>query len=243
MKSDRNTEWMVQFETQMLVSAFLAKALYQEPDMSWLQAIAEGNLFDSMPPFADNREVESALGLLKAATSTLLTKDGADTVDAMRGDYMRLFVGPGRLLAAPWGSVYNNKDRAVFQTETVSVKNWYKRFSLALSSDYNEPADHVGLEFSFLSHLSELTLIASKRSDGEEVKRLIAAQRGFLTQHMLKWIPNWADEVEVHAQTKWYSGLAALSRAMLTEAKSFLAISVAESRGTGAFRKATESTG
>ncbi|MDR7155724.1 TorA maturation chaperone TorD [Sphingobium xenophagum] len=237
MKAAKNTEWIVQFETQMLVSAFLAKALYQEPDVAWLHAIAEEKLFDALPPYAENRDVEDALALLRSGSASLLGEHRDGAVEAICRDYMHLFVGPGRLLAAPWGSVYSNKDRAVFQTETVGVKNWYKRFSLGLATEYNEPADHVGLEFSFLSHLSKLTIAASKQFDGEEVKRLIAAQRGFLTQHMLRWIPSWADAVEAHAQTEWFLGLASLSRAVLTEAKSFLAIALVEHRDTGPFRR------
>src|SRR3546814_2537600 len=104
---------------------------------------------------------------------------------AFRDDHTMLFVGPRVLLAPPGESVYTNKDGAVFQRETVSVKNWFLRFDLVLESSFNEPADHIGLEFGFLAHLAELAIAASEIEDGGEVKRLVDAQRGFILQHML----------------------------------------------------------
>src|SRR3546814_4250647 len=126
-------------------------------------------------------------------------------------------------LAPPWESVYTNKDGAVFQRETVSVKNWFLRFDLVLESSFNEPADHIGLEFGFLAHLAELAIAASEIEDGGEVKRLVDAQRGFISQHMLVWVPRWADDVVRHARTDLYRGVGWLARGVILEAASFFA--------------------
>src|SRR3546814_5714200 len=104
-------------------------------------------------------------------------------------------------LAPPWESVYTNKDGAVFQRGTVSVKNWFLRFDLVLESSFNEPADHIGLEFGFLAHLAELAIAASGIADGGEVKRLVAPQRGFISQHIRVWVRRWADRVVRHVRT------------------------------------------
>ena len=144
-------------------------------------------------------------------------------------------MGPNRLLAAPWESVYTNKERAVFQMETVSVKNWYLRFDLALASEYNEPADHIGLEFAFLADLAARTIEASEIRDGAEVQRLIAAQRGFLAQHVLPWVPRWANDVLMHARTDLYRGLAWLARGTAIEASSFFSVEQQKTRQAGAF--------
>src|SRR3546814_17041654 len=73
-------------------------------------------------------------------------------------------------LAPPWESVYTNKDGAVFKRETVSVKNWFLRFDLVLESSFNEPADHIGLEFGFLAHLAEFAIAASAIEARSEVR-------------------------------------------------------------------------
>ena len=122
-------EWVVQFEGQMLVCAFLAKALYGAPDREWLEMLVSNRAFESVPFGQTQPEMMAALNHLQK-----WARQGIDNAGfaLMCSDYAKLFVGPQRLLAPPWESVYANKDRAVFQMETASVKNWYLRFDLAL---------------------------------------------------------------------------------------------------------------
>ncbi len=217
----KNMDWVVQFEGQMVVCGLLAKALYGMPDRDWLNGLLQDRIFDTIPLGRTLPELTTARELLSGWAD--IESNGIDdaTFINLRDDYTRLFVGPGELPAPPWESVYTNKDRAVFQRETVSVKNWYLRFDLVLASEYNEPADHIGLEFGFLAHLAELTIAASDIRDGAEVKRLIHAQRGFLSQHLLKWAPRWADDVANNARTDFYRGLGWLARGTVMEASSF----------------------
>lgn len=232
----KHRDWVIQFESQMLVCGVLAKALYGMPDRDWLDMLIAQGVLDSIPFAQGSVEIEAAVGCFR-----MWRVGAAEGLDdhqfaAIETDYTRLFVGPQRLLAAPWQSVYTNKDRAVFQMETVGVKNWYQRFDLALASEYNEPADHVGLEFSFLARLCELTIAAAEIRDGEQVKRLIDAQRGFIGQHVLRWVPRWADDVVNHAQTDLYRGLAWLARGAISEAASFFAIGEPQKRPSGPFQ-------
>lgn len=220
----------------MLVCGLLAKTLYGAPDAAWLYSLIRARLFDTIPFAGDLPETSEALAILRSWSEANQAGLRTSAIDGLNEDYMRLFVGPGRLLAAPWQSVYTNKDRAVFQMESASVKNWYLRFDLALASEYNEPADHVGLEFAFVAHLAELILAAAAIRDGEEVKRLIAAQRGFLGQHVSRWVPRWASDVAQHARTDLYRGLALLARSTIVETNSFFLISSDEPPRTGAFR-------
>jgi TorA maturation chaperone TorD len=235
-KRGRNMEWVAQFEGQMLVCGLLAKVLYNAPDRDWLDGLVQNRVFGSVPFGGALPEVQSALGCFQRWTDSV--RHGLDDAAfaSVRDDYTRLFVGPGRLLAAPWESVYTNKDRAVFQMETVSAKNWYLRFNLALASEYNEPADHIGLQFGFLAHLSELTIAASDIRDGAEVKRLVIAQRGFLLQHILPWVPRWADDVLANARTDLYRGVAWLARGAAIEAGSFFVPAGQQRKQIGPFR-------
>lgn len=232
-------DWVAQFEGQMLACGLLAKALYGAPDRAWLDSLLAQRMFAATPFGSDLPEIASALASLQHWADTVGDRLDDAAFAAASDDYTRLFVGPGRLHAAPWQSVYTNKDRAVFQMETVSVKNWYARFDLVLASEYNEPADHIGLEFAFLADLATRTIEASEIRDGEEVKRLIDAQRGFLTQHLLRWVPRWADDVVSHAKTDLYRGLGWLARGTVLEAGSFFAATAEQARQAGPFVKAT----
>ncbi len=233
----RNMDWVAQFEGQMLVCGMLAKMLYGAPDRDWLDTLVRDDLFAAAPLGGDLPEIATALTHLQRWTAEARNGSLHDLFAAAEQDYTRLFIGPGRLPAAPWESVYTNKDRAVFQMETVSVKNWYARFDLQLATAFNEPADHVGLEFAFMADLASRTIAASEIRDGETVKRLIDAQRGFLSQHMLRWVPRWADDVVRFASTDLYRGLAWLARGAVLEAASFFAATVEKREPGGAFRR------
>lgn len=233
----KNMDWVTQFEGQMLVCGLLAKALYGEPDREWLAELIADRVLENVPFGSDLVEIDSAVACFRTWHGAEGDGLGEASFGAIVEDYTQLFVGPGYLPAAPWESVYTNKDRAVFQMETANVKNWYKRFELALASSYNEPADHVGLEFGFLADLAERTIAASNIRDGGEVKRLVDAQRGFLSQHMLRWIPRWANDVIEQARTEYYRGLGWLARATVLEAGSFFAATEQPVRHTGPFRR------
>lgn len=237
LRDQRDMGWIAQFEGQMLVCGLLAKALYGPPDRTWIQELKQQKTFDGVPFGAETIEMQSAIECFERWTESIGSTIQDADFEEICGDHTRLFIGPQRLLAAPWESVYTNKDRAVFQTETQSVKNWYARFEMALTSEYNEPADHIGLEFSFLAELSALTLTASEIRDGTEVKRLIDAQRGFLNQHVLRWVHRWAADVVRHARTDFYRGLAWLARGTAIEAASFFSIEAARSKASGAFQR------
>ncbi len=55
------------------------------------------------------------------AESASLTSD----IEALRIDYSRLFIGPYRLLAPPYGSVYLENTRRVMGISTLDVRNKY----------------------------------------------------------------------------------------------------------------------
>lgn len=220
----KNMEWVAQFEGQMLVCGLLAKALYGAPDRAWLDMLAEKQVFHTIPFAGTAADFEKARQQLQAWSDSAQGGLDDDAFACLHDDYMRLFIGPGPLLAPPWESVYRNKDGAVFQRETISVKNWYLRFGLALATEYNEPADHIGLQFGFLAYLCERTIAASGMSDGGEVKRLIHAQQGFIGQHIAPWAAKWADDAWAGARTDFYRGVALLVRATVIEAGSFLSV-------------------
>lgn len=232
----RNMEWVAQFEAQLLVCGLLAKALYGAPDRDWIDSLIRLRVFHNNPYAGGVGQTRSALSHLAAwAERHAPGLDDAAFAD-LCSDHTRLFIGPNHLLAPPWESVYTNKDRAVFQRETVGVKNWYLRFGLVLDTEFNEPADHIGLEFAFLSQLAERTIEAAEIRDGAAVKQLIEAQRAFVKMHVLSWVSRWADDVGTHARTGFYQGLALLAHGVALEAGSFLGVEATAPARTGPFK-------
>ena len=71
------------------------------------------------------------------AESASLTSD----IDALRIDYSRLFIGPYRLLAPPYGSVYLENTRRIMGNSTLDVRDKYADEGLRL--DIKEDPDHL----------------------------------------------------------------------------------------------------
>jgi TorA maturation chaperone TorD len=202
---------------QMLVCGFLGQALFRAPRGDWLETLMGEGIFDDVPFAANQPDAQAGLTLLRDWGAAYSANAGGGMFEQLETDYNRLFVGPGKLLAAPWESVYIDRERLLFQRVTLDVKAWYERFGLVRDSDINEPEDHIGLEFAFLAHLASLALEAMRRDDLEELHTIADAQREFISDHVRRWIPNWCRDVEKHAGTLFYRGMGRLTRGVVRE--------------------------
>ncbi len=135
----------------------------------------------------------------------------SSTLCELEADFNRLFIGPGRLLAPPWESVYRGVDRMLFDQHTLAVRQTYANFGLQVAHWGHEPDDHLGLEFLFLGHLCEQGHHAETVGDLEAAQVLHEARRHFLGDHMTRWIPACLDLVRRHARTAYYQGQARLA--------------------------------
>jgi TorA maturation chaperone TorD len=188
----------------------LSKALQSNPDKEWLQALIEQDVFSEVPLESTCPELENGLCYLQAWTHA--NRDGLsdESFTHLQGDYMRLFVGLGKTLAPCWESVYFNEDQTIFQAETLKVRIWYRRFGLEPEKLYQEPDDHLGLELSFLAYLAQTALQALEENDIAKFEQTLLAQSQFISEHPLRWAPEWCRLVDQHAETDFYRGLALL---------------------------------
>ena len=119
--------------------------------------IAE-DIFAEVPFASEQPDVIAGLNLLQQWSQANRGGISPDAFDAIRIDNTRLFLGPGKVLAAPWESVHFTEERLVFQQQTLQVRGWYSRFGLEVIKLHQEPDDHIGLELEFLAHLANLGL-------------------------------------------------------------------------------------
>jgi TorA maturation chaperone TorD len=216
------TDWLAKLTAEALVFGLLGKALYTYPDRAWLQSLAEEGVFDEAPFGAGDPNVAAGLALLQVWAGECQGGMSDEAFDALCSDYTCLFIGPGKVLAPPWESVYHNDERLVFQEQTLEVRSWYRRFGLEAERLYQEPDDHIGLELGFLAELARLGVEAVQRNDEKALADLLASQRAFLTEHPLRWVPTWCGQVDDQARTGLYRGLALVTLGTLQEAASVL---------------------
>ena len=212
------SDWTTDLTGELLLLGLLSKLTYTEPDEALLHPLLEADIFAEAPLGADFAETAQGLALL---SGWLAAQNGELTTAALKelqADYTALFLGPGKMLAPLWESVYFSEERLVFQERTLAVREWYRRFGLEPEKLYREPDDHIGLELSFMARLAGLALEALEMGDQAEFEKLIASQKEFFRAHLLQWGPAWAELVIQYARTDFYRGLGYLTLGALQAA-------------------------
>ncbi len=124
------------------------------------------------------------------------------------GVFNRLFVGPGHLVAPPWESVYLSEDGLLFQEETLAVRNAYRRAGLVVPERGREADDHIAFELDYMYY--EAT------GNGETVGEARKEQRAFLHDHLLAWLPRFAERIAEAEGAEFYAALGHVLLAFVT---------------------------
>jgi len=181
---------------------FLA-ACYYEPCAEF----GEEKLFDSMLAAASQIDPELA------DLARQLGEDfAAEELQTLLVDYARLFLGPGEVLARPYGSFWLSGDKTVMQESTLAVLDLYQQGGFDLDEGFMEVPDHVAVELEFLYLLTFQRHQAQLA--GQEEARLAAEQlqARFLGEHLGVWIDSFSAALEAGAETAFYRHLAQLTR-------------------------------
>jgi len=158
-----------------LAYGFLAKAFYEEPESTFIGSLFDENLFADWP--LDPTTHFSRTGLDLLCDFGKGWEEGE--LAGLKWDYRRLFVGPDRLKAYPWESVYLGKDHILFDEQTIAVRQLYRRFGLQTARQRREPEDHIGLELAFMAHLCGQGLVAIEQADHAALADHLNTQRDF----------------------------------------------------------------
>ncbi len=222
MAKPSSIDWQEMLTGEMLLFNMLGRIFYTYPtndERIWLQSLSDQEIFSEAPFASEKEETNAGLKLLQNWAKQGLSNE---IFEGLQADYTRLFIGPGKVVAAPWESVYFNEERLTFQEQTLDVRNWYRRFGLEAEKIYHEPDDHIGLELLFLSHLADLGIQALNEKDDVRFDELMDAQCKFHKQHVGAWAMTWCGLVEGNARTEFYKGLATLTRGALSELSELL---------------------
>lgn len=133
-------------------------------------------------------------------------------IDELEIDYTRLFVGPYKVLAPPYGSIYLDTARTVMGPSTADVRERYLSVGLDISEDFKDAPDHVKAELEFMYYLIFKQIEALKESDFESALAYLETQRSFLEDHLGAWVAKFTANIEKNAETEFYKNLANLTR-------------------------------
>ena len=127
-------------------------------------------------------------------------------------EYTRLFIGPEKLPAPPWESVYVSGEPLLFQESTLAVREAYLREGFRAAGYPHEADDHVATELNFMAALCKRALDTYESGDTELCRSTLEAQARFLSEHLLVWIREFSDRLgAVRGISAFYPSFAALA--------------------------------
>ena len=97
------------------------------------------------------------------------------------------------------------------------LNQFYARIDYGVSKDVKESPEQIGVEFSYMQALCEKELEALESGLLNEADEYSRLQESFLKQHLGRWAGLYAQEMEQHAQTDFYRGIALLIQELMQE--------------------------
>ena len=121
-------------------------------------------------------------------------------------DYLRLFSINDSTLAPAYESLYN-KNSQKGGNLTAGVSEFYNSYGWESKFKGKIKDDHLSVELLFLTLLIDKYLVLDDEACRSEMKKEI---RRFIDQHILSWIPEWNNLVQVHSNTLCFKGIGTL---------------------------------
>lgn len=134
-------------------------------------------------------------------------------IELLKIDYSKLFVGPYRLLAPPYGSVYLENNGRIMGDSTMDASNRYREEGLDIA--IKEAPDHIAVELEFMYFLIFKEIEALENSEWGSVANYIKKQKDFLKIHVGMWVSEFADTIEKNAETQFYKNLSRATRSFI----------------------------
>ncbi len=186
--------------------------------LAWLHAEERpaqvwADLYRSGFPLGFSLGEQEDLAQLSASLQTLThllahqPAQAAWTSDLLAADYADIYLTHA-FEASPYESVWRDEDRLMMQGPTFEVRECYRRHGMAVADWRRMPDDHLAHELTFVAHLLE------QGQDAEAAR--------FLDEHLLTWLPNFADKVGRRAHTHVYAGLARLTLSLCRQLREAL---------------------
>lgn len=166
---------------------------------------------EALKPIAD-----MVRGAKRLEDELAVDNESLAATSSLADEYRRLFVGPAKKAAPPWGSVYTDRDQVVFGLSTLDLREWLRENGIEVRrGESEEPEDHIG------TMLELMAWLADNRPE------LLG---DYLQHHLLTWAPHFLTLMEDAAADAFFAGLAALTRSTLLGIQDALSLDVVEPR-------------
>ena len=193
----------------------LQRIFADEPNFELMDIVTKEHTQEALGLMLEQEpEFESYLGFL-AKLREAMEKDPEDMLEKLKSEYTYLLIGPNKLPAPPWESVYVTKERLIFQESTLKVRQAYLEYKFLPNNYPHEADDHLALELDFMAHLAGLAGGKFEEGKVEEAKKILLDQKKFLEEHLLVWIGDFAEQIQESKTHHFYPQMAKLTAQIL----------------------------
>lgn len=127
----------------------------------------------------------------------LLFEDESQDIEEYLVEYSKLFVGPFKLAAPPYASIYLEDKWEVMSKSSEIIESYYQSAGLTIAPLNSEPSDHISLQLEFMYYLN------FKWNETGDSTFLIL-QKEFLYRILTHWIPKFNVAIQQGATLKFY---------------------------------------
>lgn len=192
---------MVDIEARKITYSFLSSMFLKEVTEDMLHQWAQN------PPF-----VEGELGSFCASLSS---SDIAQVRVNCAAQFASLLLNMCADPVYPYESTYTSNERLLMQNAQTKVVAAYRSAGFKSSDSVTIPEDHIGIEFEFMARLCQKELDALQAEDSQTVAEIREAQKQFLQDHLMNWVPQMCDDLNKRAKSSLYKGLAETTKQFL----------------------------
>lgn len=196
----------------------LRRFFIEEPSQQYLKHFVNQKMVEHFPFVEDSSMIREGVEDVKEYLQQFDIAYKRSHFEDLHWDYTRMMIGPFKLEAPPWESVYVQKDKLLFNKCTLEVRKEYEKFGFELERLNIEAEDHIGLELDFMFHLNQICFqLVEEQGDfvTEDVKMLLKEQEKFLKNHLLKFVSTFSRKMITHAETQFYRGMAKILEGFL----------------------------
>ncbi len=149
------------------------------------------------------------------------------SVAPLSKEYLRLFVGPGRVPCPPYESVHR-QDRPILEKglvmgpSTADVRHRYAEAGLVMPKNFTDLPDHIAVEMEFMHFLCAEELKDIGQGNSEESTRRKKMEQEFLKEHLEPWVERFADCVLKSTNSSFYRSAAELLKAFVKNESEYL---------------------
>jgi len=186
------------FEVILANRVFLYKLFHKtfgrEPDSAFFGLLGDPAVAEAFTLLSTQEG--DTMSKAAAFVSSQTEKAADDTlINQVYNEYMRLFVGPQKLIAPPWESVYRSHQGLLFQESTLTIREIYRKQGFQAEGYPRVADDSLALELDFMGRMAEKSLAALVNGQDAELAETLAVQESFVRVHLLFWVPKMMERM------------------------------------------------